>query len=253
MALFQHSVLNRYLSGINEDAVGEAWEAFTARFHNPDVQKNIREAKEEAYQEGFLDDLFVKVLGYTKNPSPEYNLMVEQKNLTDSKKADGALLDGEKIRGVIELKGTETTDLSKVEPQAFGYKNKQPDALYVIISNFEKLRFYIDNAVDFIEFNLFTLTKEEFRVLWLCLGYPNFEKGLPKKVKDASLTEEENITRKLYRDYSAFKNDIFESIKEHNPEYDKLLLFKKTQKLLNRFLFIFFAEDRNLLPPNSIR
>src|SRR6056297_1376421 len=253
MALFQSAVLQKYLLGLNEDEINDAWETFAAHFHNPEIQQNIRTSKEEAYQEGFLDDLFVKVLGFTKSPAPNYNLVAEQKNLTDSKKADGALLDGNKVRGVIELKGTGTTDLSKVESQAFGYKNKQPDALYVIISNFEKLRFYIDNAVDFIEFNLFTLTKEEFRVLWLCLGYPNFEKGLPKKVKDASLTEEENITRKLYRDYSAFKNDIFESIKEHNPEYDKLLLFKKTQKLLNRFLFIFFAEDRNLLPPNSIR
>jgi hypothetical protein len=31
-----------------------------------------------------------------------------------------------------------------------------------------------------------------------------------------------------------------------------LTLFKKTQKLLDRFLFIFFAEDKLLLPPNSI-
>ncbi|MDR9416107.1 MAG: TaqI-like C-terminal specificity domain-containing protein, partial [Gracilimonas sp.] len=253
MPLFQNAVLNKYLSGIDDKNVDTAWEAFTAHFHNPEVQNNIREAKEESYQEGFLEDLFVKVLGYTKSPAPNYNLVVEQKNLTDSKKADGALLDGEKVRGVIELKGTETTDLGKVESQAFGYKNKQPDALYVIISNFEKLRFYIDNAVDFLEFNLFTLTKKEFKVLWLCLGYPNFAKGLPKKIKDASLTEEENVTKKLYKDYSDFKHDIFESVKKHNPEYDPLLLFKKTQKLLDRFLFIFFAEDRNLLPPNSIK
>ncbi|MEX0661362.1 MAG: hypothetical protein WD137_06195, partial [Balneolaceae bacterium] len=174
MALFQNAVLNKYLDSLPDDELDEAWKAFTAHFHNPEVQKNIRNSKEEEYQEGFLDDLFVKVLGYTKNPSPEFNLKVEQKNLNDSKKADGALLDGEKIRGVIELKGTETTDLSKVEPQAFGYKNKQPDALYVVISNFEKLRFYIDNAVDFLEFNLFLLTKEEFKVLWLCLGFSNF-------------------------------------------------------------------------------
>jgi len=253
MALFQNAVLNKYLSGVDEKKVEEAWEKFKAHFHNTDVQENIRNSKEEAYQEGFLDDLFVKVLGYTKNPSPDYNLMVEQKNLNDSKKSDGALLDGDKVRGVIELKGTETTDLGKVETQAFGYKNKQPDSIYVIISNFEKLRFYIDNAVDFLEFNLFRLTKEEFKVLWLCLGYPNFAKGLPKKIKDASLTEEENITKKLYKDYSDFKHAVFESMKEHNPEYDKLLLFKKTQKLLDRFLFIFFAEDRLLLPPNSIR
>ena len=29
--------------------------------------------------------------------------------------------------------------------------------------------------------------------------------------------------------------------------------FKKSQKLLDRFLFLFFAEDRFLLPPNSVR
>ncbi len=84
MALFQHSVLTTYLSGMNDKQVDEAWDVFNSHFHHEEVQKNIREAKEESYQEGFLDDLFVKVLGYTKNPTPDYNLVVEQKNLTDS-------------------------------------------------------------------------------------------------------------------------------------------------------------------------
>ena len=43
------------------------------------------------------------------------------------------------------------------------------------------------------------------------------------------------------------------TFKKQNSQHDKLTLFKKTQKLLDRFLFIFFAEDRLLLPPNSIR
>lgn len=84
MALFQHSVLTTYLSGMNEKQADEAWDVFKSHFHHEEVQKNIREAKEESYQEGFLEDLFVKVLGYTKNPTPNYNLVVEQKNLTDS-------------------------------------------------------------------------------------------------------------------------------------------------------------------------
>ncbi|WP_103665010.1 Eco57I restriction-modification methylase domain-containing protein [Gracilimonas amylolytica] len=253
MPLFQNAVLNKYLSGIKDKQVEEAWENFTAHFHNAEIQENIRDAKEEEYQGGFLEHLFVNVLGYTMKPAPNYNLVAEKKNLNDSKKADGALLDGDKVRGVIELKGTETTDLGKVETQAFGYKNKQPDALYVIISNFEKLRFYIDNAVDFIEFNLFTLTKEDFKVLWLCLAYPNFTRDIPKKIKDDSLEEEESVTKKLYKDYSNFKQALFEDIVDRNPDYDKVLLFKKTQKLLDRFLFIFFAEDRNLVPYNFIR
>jgi len=253
MSLFQNSVLKKYLKGLDSEKVNEAYARFTSHFHNPTIQENIRNSKEEQYQGEFLIDLFVNVLGYVKNPTPDFNLTTELKNIKDSKKTDGAILKGEKALAVIELKGTNTTDLSKVETQAFGYKNNQPGCNYVITSNFEKLRFYIDNAVDFEEFNLFQLTKERFDILWLCLSSRYLLKDIPKKIKDESLTQEENITKKLYKDYASFRNEIFDSIQKENPEYDKLTLFKKTQKLLDRFLFIFFAEDRLLLPPNSIR
>ena len=101
------------------------------------------------------------------------------------------------VIGVIELKGTDTTDLSKVENQAFGYKNNQSECIYVIISNFEKLRLYIDNAIDHIEFNLFTLTADEFELLYLCLAYTNIEKGIPKKIKDDSISKEDEITKEF--------------------------------------------------------
>ena len=253
MSLFQNSVLNKYLKGLDTEKVKEAYEKFTKHFHNPEIQENIRNSKEEQYQGEFLIDLFVNVLGYIKNPTPEFNLTTELKNIKDSKKTDGAILNGGKALAVIELKGTNTTDLSKVETQAFGYKNNQPGCNYVITSNFEKIRFYIDNAVDFEEFTLFQLTKERFDILWLCLSSDYLLKNIPKKIKDESLAQEEVITKKLYNDYSEFRNEIFDSLKKENPEYDKLTLFKKTQKLLDRFLFIFFAEDRLLLPPNSIR
>ena len=253
MSLFQNSVLNKYLKGLESEKVNQAYERFTSHFHNPTIQENIRNSKEEQYQGEFLIDLFVNVLGYTKNPTPDFNLTTELKNIKGSKKTDGAILKGEKALAVIELKGTNTTDLSKVETQAFGYKNNQPGCNYVITSNFEKLRFYIDNAVDFEEFNLFQLSKERFDILWLCLSSEYLLKDIPKKIKDESLTQEENVTKKLYKDYASFRNEIFDAIQKENPEYDKLTLFKKTQKLLDRFLFIFFAEDRLLLPPNSIR
>lgn len=253
MSLFQNSVLNKYLKGLEPEKIEKAYQRFTSHFHNPTIQENIRNSKEEQYQGEFLIDLFVNVLGYTKNPTPDFNLTTELKNIKGSKKTDGAILKGEKALAVIELKGTNTTDLSKVETQAFGYKNNQPGCNYVITSNFEKLRFYIDNAVDFEEFNLFQLTKERFDMLWLCLSSEYLLKDIPKKIKDESLTQEENITKKLYKDYASFRNEIFDAIQKENPQYDKLTLFKKTQKLLDRFLFIFFAEDRLLLPPNSIR
>jgi type I restriction-modification system DNA methylase subunit len=252
MSLFQKSVLNQYLKTLDKSNVSNAYQVFKSHFHNATIQQHIRNSKEEQYQGEFLIDLFVNVLGYTKNPQPNFNLQTEQKNETDSKKADGAILKDGKVIAVIELKGTNTTDLNTVTAQAFGYKNNQKECKYIIISNFEKLRFYINNAIDFEEFNLFTLTEEEFTLLYLCLYHENILTDVPEKIKQASAVKEENVTKQLYKDYSEFKRKLFADIVHLNPERDKLLLFKKSQKLLDRILFILFAEDRGLMPPNSI-
>jgi type I restriction-modification system DNA methylase subunit len=153
---------------------------------------------------------------------------------------------------VIELKGTDTKDLEKIRDQAFNYKNNQPDCIYVITSNFEKLRFYIHNAVDHQEFNLFQLTRSEFELLWLLLHQENLLSGIPAKIKEESLQAEAQVTKQLYVDYSAFKQELWQDIVAQNPGENELALYKKSQKLLDRFLFIFFAEDKGLLPPNSI-
>lgn len=252
MSLFQKSVEKKYLSDLDPVLIDKKYTEFHDYFGNPDRQENIRNSKEEQFQEGFLRELFVKILGYTLNPEPNFNLTTELKNIANSKKADGAILKGEDATAVIELKGTDTTDLDKIETQAFGYKNHHPKCKYVITSNFEKLRFYIQNAVDHVDFDLFNLTREQFSLLWLCLAKDNLLNDVPLKIKESSVLQEENITKKLYADYSKFREAIYNNLVKNNPETDKLLLFKKTQKLLDRFLFIFFAEDRLLVPPNSI-
>ena len=257
--LFQKTVLKKYLALLPAEQVSKAWEQYRNYFLNPDIQQNILQSKEEQFQEGFLRELFVKVFGYTLNPSPDFNLITEQKNETNSKKADGAILLDGKVTGIIELKDHKTPDLSKVETQAFGYKNQHPDARLVVISNFEKLRLYIDNTVEHREWHLFTLTEQDFRELYLCLAWSQVKAGIALQLKGESVSNEDQITKALYKDYSQFKRALFADILKNNPTPEgenerewQLLLFKKTQKLLDRLLFIFFAEDCGLLPPNSM-
>ena len=250
MSLFQSIVIEKYVRELDSAKLETAWQTYSHRFLNLSKQDNIRLSKEEQYQEGFLRDLFVDVFGYTLNPNPNYNITTEFKNQTGSKKVDGAILkDGHAI-GVIELKGMNTIDLSKIEQQAFGYKNNQPKCRYVITSNFHKLRLYIDNAVEFIEFNLFTLTQADFALLYLLLNRDSIMSDLPATLKSASLSQEEAITKQLYKDYSVFKRELFNDLITNNPSVDNLVLFQKSQKLLDRLLFIFFAEDSHLLPAN---
>ena len=251
MALFQQSVIKKYISGLYENKLQQGWNHYESYFKNNAQQQKITDSKEEQFQYPFLDNLFDKCLGYTIDGS-EQNLFTEFKNVTDSKKADGAIKINDEVVAVIELKSTKTKDFNKIQEQAFGYKVSHPNCKYVVTSNFNKLRFYIENATAYEEFDLFNLTYERFKLLWLCLSFESVSSGIPLKIKSESTLNEENITKKLYKDYSLFRKEIFNDIVEKNQQYDKLTLFNKTQKLLDRFLFIFFAEDRRLLPVNSI-
>jgi hypothetical protein len=122
MSLFQPTILKKQIASCTEK-IQEAYKLYAAYFLNPEIQENFRNSKEEQFQEGFLRELFVKILGYTLNPELNYNLITEKKNETNSKKADGAILINGEVKAVIELKDHKTTDLKQVETQAFGYKN----------------------------------------------------------------------------------------------------------------------------------
>jgi hypothetical protein len=154
MAIFQSSVLNKYLKQQDDTEVAKAYKKYTKYFHNSTIQQNIKDSNEEQFQATFLNELFVNILGYTLNPQPKYNLTTEFKNVKNARKADGAILLNNEALAVIELKGTNTKDLENIRKQAFDYKANQPGCVYVVTSNFEKLRFYINNAVDFEEFDL---------------------------------------------------------------------------------------------------
>lgn len=248
--MFQSIITHQFIARQNPEELATAYARFTAHFHNADIQANIKQAKEEQYQEGFLKDLFVAIFAYTLNPQPNYNLTTELKNLKGAKKCDGAILKDGNALAVIELKGMDTTDLGRIETQAFGYKNNHPTCRYVITSNFQKLRFYIDNAVEFLEFDLFKLSQADFNLLYLLLKSDNLLSDIPLKLKSESISQEAKVTKALYHDYSAFKRALFDDLKVNNPQVDELTLFQKSQKLLDRLLFIFFAEDSGLLPPN---
>jgi hypothetical protein len=252
MSIFQISVLNKYLKNLDEVKLKKARQQFDEFYGDKLRLLNIMRLKEENYQEGFLREIFVDVLGYTINPNTDYNLTTEFKNQTGAKKADGAILKNGKASGVIELKSTKTKDLDKVTEQAFNYKNNQPGCRYVITSNFQKLRFYIDNATEYEEFNLFNLTETDFKILYLLLNKDALLNDLPAKLKEETKFHEEDISKQFYKDYQKFKHAIFNNLVKNNPNYDKLILFKKSQKLLDRFLFIFFAEDTGLVPPNAV-
>jgi hypothetical protein len=72
MALFQKTVEQKYLKQLDSELISSKYLEFKTYFGNPDIQANIRNSKEEQYQEGFIRELFVKILGYKLNPTFRY-------------------------------------------------------------------------------------------------------------------------------------------------------------------------------------
>ena len=250
LALFQKSVLNSISQ--DEGKVALRWAEYQKFLVKVDAIKGF---KEEEYQDGFFKDVFENCLGYTlktTNPS-NFNLEREKKNETDGKKADGVIYVDGNIIGVVELKDQKTKQLDAIEAQAFNYHNSHSNSKYVIISNFDELRFYIDKKTAYESFNLFSLSYDEFKKLHLLVSFESIKDNIPQKLKDKSSTFEQSISKELYKDFTLFRTHLFENIIANNPTIDKSLLLRLTQKLCDRVIFILFAEDRGLLRHNTIK
>jgi len=247
--MFQKSVLNNVSQ--DESKVALRWAEYQKYLSKIDF---IRTVKEEKYQDGFLKDIFENCLGYTlDSTSPDdFNLEREKKNETDGKKADGVIYVNDEVIGIIELKAQDTKNLDKIEAQAFNYHNSHSNSKYIIISNFDELRLYIDKKTAYEKFSLFNLNYEEFKKFHLLLSHESIKDNIPQKLKDKSASFEQDISKNLYKDFSVFRTHLFENLVKNNS-LDKALLLRLTQKLCDRIIFILFAEDRGLLTANTIK
>lgn len=231
---------------------------------------NIQSTKETSIQGKFLDQIFGEILGYdTLVDGVEYNQIQEFNSVLDSSEADGALgfftKDSKDVRVVIELKNANTSldkkqnrssHLTPVE-QGFSYANKNGSKCgWVIVSNFIETRLY--RSTSSLEYEVFDLmkidNKDEFLRFYFFLCKSNLICKTEKSLIDNLFSENEvigiNITNAFYRTYKEVRTNLYKSLKEYNTDKDDLLLFTKSQKMMDRFIFISFCDKCGLLPRN---
>ena len=235
----------------------------------------LEKSKEEEFQGEFLYDIFTTVLHATNKSDGknEWNLERETTTQLDGQKADGVLgffdKDGKKdIRAVIELKGAKVSldqrqkrvgDTRTPVEQAFNYAPKYgKNCQWVIVSNYKEIRLY--RANDMTEYQVFFLKNLredlEFKKFIYVLSFFALVGTDKRKAKTLELSEEyqknqSEIEKKFYNEYKEIRLKIFENIRKNNPTINENILIEKVQKLLDRFLFICFCEDKRLLPNNS--
>lgn len=237
----------------------------------------IEKTKEEAIQADFLNNFFGDVLGYEYKDSQKWNLEKEQKSKTDTTKSDGALgffkmLENgirSDVRAVIELKDA-LTDLDKPQhrlndkrtpvEQAFSYSSKAGGKCkWVIVSNFKEIRIYHSSDQGAYEkFIVSELIQDEnlkrfFYILQKEHLISESSESTIEKLYRERQEIEQTITKRFYNEYKTLRLDLFTHLKTNNKGEDEFLLFNKTQKLLDRFIFVCFCEDAGLLPPYTLK
>ena len=256
----QKSILNKYLNRIENEYFKDIHEKYSVyqKIFNSNYKDQIINLKESEYEQIFQLRLFQTVLGYQIDIGKESPRNIKFQPKSKEGFADGGIylpnaddIDKKNI-AVIEMKDSKTKEINKINNQAFKYFRGDTNIKYTIICNFLRIRIYLDNTKDYIDFPIFNLSKDDFQLLYLFISYDSVLLEWPSKMKIETVHEEKKIEKRFYVDYSKFRDELFKNIVKNNTNVSELILFNRTQKLLDRFIFIFFAEDKGLIYPNFI-
>ncbi|MCL1882395.1 MAG: BREX-1 system adenine-specific DNA-methyltransferase PglX [Defluviitaleaceae bacterium] len=268
--IFNREILKKYLDNFQPPNVADYEKKYSEiqKWKKAIDEGRFHKTKETTIQGRFLSSVFDKVLGYTSIESTEeWNQHAEYKSVLDSTQADCGLgffsEDAKIVRAVMELKDANTNldkkqnrdnHLTPVE-QAFQYAHKNGSGCgWVIVSNFIEIRLYKSaSSLEYEQFFVTNLDDEpEFNRFYFLLCRDNLISKTGKSIIDRLYDDNElaraEISNQFYNDYKTLRSDLFDALQENNPDADPITLFGKAQKILDRFIFVCFCENRMLLP-----
>ncbi|MCF8710377.1 Eco57I restriction-modification methylase domain-containing protein [Rhizorhapis sp. SPR117] len=228
--------------------------------------RSIETQKETALHGNFKQRIICEVLGYQDfNDSGQWTVDVEaQIGAGSVDLAFGHFTkDERRIIAPFELKGAKTKNLDAIMPgraktpvqQAWEYASDNVGTKWVLVSNYLEIRLY--SYADGRQFHdSFDLAKlhdpAEYQRFVLLLSADNLLSGQTLAILDESRKEDRDITARLYADYRTLRSDLIGAVQTALPDGDPLESIRLGQTILDRVLFIAFAEDNGLLPDDSL-
>jgi hypothetical protein len=227
----------------------------------------INNVKETALEADFRRFIIEEVLGYRSvSAGPDYS--VATKEPIGSGEVDLALgafsATERKVLAPFELKGPSLKNLDAIMPgrakspvqQAWEYAIDAPGSHWVLVSNQTEIRLYAmgRGRRDFETFDLSKLDDvAHLRRFHLLLAEENLLGGMTASLLERSLQEDKEITAALYNDYKSLRTTLLDVVRAQHTTDAPDEVIRLAQKLLDRVLFIAFAEDTVLLPDNQLK
>jgi type I restriction-modification system DNA methylase subunit len=244
--------------------IPEAHRALIAEWHSQ-LKGGLGKVNEESIRPSFLQRFFGDILGYQKVGGHAWS--IDHETRAANGKVDAALgtftHDIKQVVAPFELKGPKTGNLDALMPtrlkspvqQAWEYANDLPGSQFVLVSNCDEIRLYAlgyGRAAYECWHTADLLDLQQYANFVGLLGQHNLTSGNTQKLLKDNAVQEREVTEDLYADYKTLRQDLILGLHNQNPEIAFDDLVRHAQKLIDRLLFIAFAESRGLLPSGSI-
>ena len=195
------------------------------------------------------------ILGYDL----EDNILFDEKEGEGRGKSEFILKSGDKKFMVVELKD-QKTDLDKPQnrlndkrtpvDQAFDYAQHTGDIDWILVSNYSEFRLYNwhkkGHYISFTASEL--LDKTIFSYFMLSFSKKSYiNTGYIDKLMDKTVVIERELEKEFYKLYNETRLMLIKEFEEIN-ELSRLDSIHYAQMIMNRYMFICFAEDIDLLP-----
>jgi hypothetical protein len=203
------------------------------------------------FYEAWLKD----ILGYDL----EDNILFDEKEGEGRGKSEFILKSGDKKFMVVELKD-QKTDLDKPQnrvndkrtpvDQAFDYAQHTGDIDWILVSNYNEFRLYNwHKKGHYISFKANELLdKKLFSYFMLSFSKKSYiDTGYIDKLMDKTVVIERELEKEFYRLYNETRLMLIKEFEEIN-KLSRLNSIHYAQMIMNRYMFICFAEDIDLLP-----
>ncbi len=263
MPLFHPRVLKRILSNSRE--IPTAHEAILAAWAR-NLAKGIYDRETQNDSE-FIQKILMEVLGYVGSSAGDTWTLAKNQPV-GSGNVDVALghfgVDGTtEIYAPFELKGAVTKDIDALMPgrhkspvqQAWEYAMDAKGAKWVLISNYREIRLYAVGygRKDYEAFDLSLMTQPaNYHRFMLLLSANNLLSGATLKLLRDSDSTQKEITAQLYSEYKSTRSHLIGEIRSGSPPFPPLKAVQLAQTILDRVLFVAFAEDKGLLTKGTL-
>lgn len=268
MSLFNNKILAKYT---RNPTIPEAHRDVIQNWINQIDSGTFKNLNEVQVQGAFTQQIMCKVLGYTDVGEADTYTIAREYPIARGRVdlALGSFI-GERdtskntVIAPFELKGAGTKNLDAIMSgrhktpvqQAYEYARDIKGVKWVLLSNYVELRLYAISETSLVYEQFFfrdLLDPTEYAKFYLLLNAKNFISGHTEELLEESNSADKDISNKLYADYKLLRENMLSHMIADNPDTSPKDLIQPAQKLLDRILFISFAEDKGLIPNNSIR